>query len=486
VIHRLSLARAAHLAGVPRTVLQKMVRDGTLATSEGMVSSEELLRAFPDVRLAVDTGLERMTKIKEEAFGRRVRERTLPTQEVLAQRVFAQSRELAEMRRLLQRYHALVAGIDARIARSFAGHGEAEAARAAIAEELGRLFASDSADAVAVMDDVARVMTPSVRLKPSGRDFFVEGRDTLLEAGLKAGVALPYGCGNGTCGLCRARVVGGETQRVKHHDYPFSEAERAQGHILMCACTAVTDLELETLEAAGPADIPAQTLVSTVRAVTPLAAGTMLVHVQTPRSSRLRFLAGQSVTLGAALPAGDVQGAYPIASCPCDDRNLHFHVGRDEADELSLRIFEGDVRPGVALTVTGPEGRFVLGETPDRSLAFLCCDLGFAPVKSLVEYALSGDAADRYGIFWLSTRDGHYLANQCRSWAEAFDGFHYAPASHADAAAGARETVSAAREAMDFAACDFYVAGPAAFVDTAQSELRAAGVAAPRIRTQAL
>ena len=486
MIHRLSLARAAHLAGVPRTALQKMVREGTLATSEGMVTSEELLRVFPDVRLAVEPGLERMTKIKEEAFGRRVRERILPTQEVLAQRLFAQSRELAEMRRLLQRYHALVAAIDERIARSFAGHGEAEAARAAIAEELGRLFASDSADPVAVMDDVARVMTPNVRLKPSGREFFVEGRDTLLEAGLKAGIGLPYGCGNGTCGLCRARVIGGQTQRVKHHDYPLSEAERSQGHILMCACTPVTDVELETLEAAGPADIPAQTLVSTVRAVTPLASDTMLVHVQTPRSHRLRFLAGQSVSLGAALPGGDVQGAYPIASCPCDDRNLHFHVGRDEGDELSVRIFEGALRPGAALTVTGPEGLFVLGDTPDRALAFLCCDLGFAPVKSLVEYALSAEAADRYGVFWLSTRGGHYLANQCRAWAEAFDGFHYAPAAHADPAAGAVEMVGTARAAMDVAACDFYVAGPRAFVEAAQSQLRSQGVAAERIRAQAL
>jgi CDP-4-dehydro-6-deoxyglucose reductase, E3 len=486
VIHRLSLARAAHLAGVPRTVLQKMVRDGSLATSEGMVSSEELLRVFPGVRLEVEAGFERMTKIKEEAFGRRVRERTLPTQEVLAQRLFAQSRELAEMRRLLQRYHALVVAIDERIARSFADEGEAQAARAAIAEDLGRLLASEAADAVAVMDDVARVMTPNVRLKPSGRDFFVEGRDTLLEAGLKAGIGLPYGCGNGTCGLCRARLIAGQTQRVRHHDYPLSEAERAQGHILMCACTPVTDVELETLEAAGPADIPAQTLVSTVRAVTPLDADTMLVHVQTPRSNRLRFLAGQSATLGAALPGGDAQGTYPIASCPCDDRNLHFHVGRDDTDELSVQVFAGSVRPGASLTVTGPEGHFVLGETPDRSLAFLCCDLGFAPVKSLVEYALSAEAADRYGIFWLSTRDGHYLANQCRAWAEAFDGFHYAAAIHADPAGGAAELVSAAREAMDLAASDFYVAGPAAFVASMHGQLLGAGIAAQRIRAQAL
>jgi hypothetical protein len=46
VSHRLSLSRAAHLVGVHRSTLQKMVSDGRLATDEGMVAAEEL-RAFP-------------------------------------------------------------------------------------------------------------------------------------------------------------------------------------------------------------------------------------------------------------------------------------------------------------------------------------------------------------------------------------------------------------------------------------------------------
>jgi len=67
-----------------------------------------------------------------------------------------------------------------------------------------------------------------------------------------------------------------------------------------------------------------------------------------------------------------------------------------------------------------PEGQFVLGTEPGRPLVFAACDLGFAPVKSLVEYALSADAATSYTVAWLATRaDGHYLANQCRAWAEA-------------------------------------------------------------------
>ncbi len=482
-MHRLSLARAAHLIGVHRSTLQRMVAEGTIATTEGWVTTEELLRAFPGARIEAEAGLERVARIKEESFGRRVRERTLPSQEILAQRLFAQSRETTELRRLVQRYHALLESLDRLLESRQSQSPGLGAVREHLADGLGNLLA-DEPDPIAIMDDLSRVLTAHVHLRPSGRDFVVEGRDTLLEAGLKAGLKLGYGCGNGTCGLCKARVTAGDVQKVRPHDYPLSEAERSQGHVLMCAYAPVTDVEIETLEAAGPADIPAQSIVATVRAVRPLAPDTLLVHLQTPRSSRLRFLAGQSVTLGVAAAAGDVQGAYPIASCPCDDRNIHFHVGRDPSDELSVRLFEGTVAAGDAVTVTGPEGAFVLGESPRRQAVFVCCDLGFAPVKSLVEYALSADAAQSYAVLWLATRpDGHYLANQCRAWSEAFDEFRYVPLVHRDAAEGAAALVAAGREAIDFADCDIYVAGPGAFVDAAEFELRSAGAAPERLFT---
>ena len=486
-MHRLSLARAAHLVGVHRSVLQRMVREGTLVADEGFVTTEELLRAFPGSRLDVEAGFERVTHIKEESFGRRVRERMLPSQEILAQRLFAQSRELADLRRLVQRYHRLVESLDARLAERFAGHPGLARMREEITERLGGVLAEPSADPLAVMDDVARVMTPHVRLRPSGHEFFVEGRDSILEAGLKAGLKLGYGCGNGTCGLCRARITDGQVQRIRAHDYPLSEAERAQGHVLMCSYAPVTDLEMETLEALGPDDIPAQSIVTTVRAVQSLGADTRLLHLQTPRSNRLRFLAGQSVTLGAATSGDDVQAGYAIASCPCDDRNLHFHVGRDAADAFAARIFEGSLRPGDCVTVTGPEGRFVMRQAPVRSAVFVCCDLGFAPVKSLVEYALSADTAESYGVLWLATRpDGHYLANQCRAWTEALDDFRYVAAADADAARGAAGLLAAAAKSIDIAGSDCYVAGPAEFVGAAEFELRSAGVAPERLATLAL
>ncbi|WP_119289932.1 2Fe-2S iron-sulfur cluster-binding protein [Azohydromonas sediminis] len=471
--------RAAQLVGVSRGVLQQRIRDGALQLSDdGRVSTDALLALYPQARLEESGLLERVARIKDEAFGRRVRERLLPSQEVLAQRLFAQTQELADVRRHLERYHALVMelretvrdGDDARWQRL----------QQQIERGLARVLATETVDVLDVMDDMLKVMSAQVTLRPSGHEFTVEGRDTLLQAGLRAGLKLNYGCGNGSCGMCKVRVIAGEVAKVQHCDYALSEAERAQGYTLMCAHTAASsELVLETLEARGPQDIAAQQITTTVRAVTALAPDTRLLHLQTPRTNRLRFLAGQSVTLGIAGAGGDdVHATHPVASCPCDDRNLHFYVARDDGDAFARALFAGTVKPGQPVTVWGPLGTFVLAESP-RPLVFAACDTGFAPVKSLIEHALALDAAPSISLFWLATRpDGHFMANQCRAWSEALDAFEVTLSRHDDAREGAREMAHAMRADLFDIDCDFYLAGPEAFVATLDAQLAGAGVPA--------
>jgi len=476
----LTLSRAARLIGVPRGALQRQVRDGELPTNDGLVSTEGLLRLYPQWDLEDSGAFERVTKLKEEAFGRRVQERVLPSQEVLAQRLYAQSRELADLRRHLARYHALVVAVGEKLdalARSPPQAAEIADLRTSLETGLALVLATESADALTIMDDMLKVVSAHVTVRPSGHEFFVEGRDTLLQAGLKAGLKLNYGCGNGTCGLCKARVVEGELVKAMPFDYPLSEAERAQGYTLLCAHSAgSSDIVIETLEAHGPGEIPEQEIAVRIRAVSPLATDTLLLHLQTPRGSRLRFLAGQSVTLYGGAGDVDAQAVYPVASCPCDDRNLLFHVARNAHDAFASLLFDGALKSGDPVTIFGPTGDFVLAEG-ERPLAFVACDTGFAPVKSLVEHAMAVDAAESMSIDWLATRaDGHYLANQCRAWAEAFDRFRYAAHVDADAARGARNLVAAMATELPLAQHDVYVTGPAPFVDAAVAALGSAGV----------
>ena len=474
--HWVSIWRAAQLVGVPRGVLQQRVRRGEIALQDGLVSTDTLLALYPQAELESQGLFERVTQIREDAFARRLRERLLPSQEVLAQRLFRQGQELADTQRHLQRYHALVIGLRDRIRAHRADEDDPrlQDLERQLNDGLARALATEPVDMLDVMDDVLKVVSAQVTLRPSGHQFTVEGRDTLLQAGLKAGLKLNYGCGNGSCGLCKVRVMAGEVARTLPTDCPMTDLERAQGVVLACAHTAASaELTLETLEASGPADIAPQSLVATVRALKPLGADTLELHLQTPRTHRLRFLAGQAVTLGlVGADGGDRTATYPVASCPCDDRNLHFFVARDDDDPLASQLFGGAVRSGAPLGVRGPVGDFVLADGA-RPLVFAACDTGFAPVKSLIEHAMSLDAAPSMSLFWLATRpDGHFMGNLCRAWTEALDGFETTLLDAESPAAGAALIASAMRADLFEVDCDFYLAGPAPFVDALGSALR--------------
>jgi CDP-4-dehydro-6-deoxyglucose reductase len=487
----LTVWRAAQLVGVPRGTLQQRIRAGELAVGDdGRVSTDSLLALYPQARLEESGLLERVVRIRDESFGKRLRERVLPSQEVLAQRLFAQTQELADVRRHLQRYHSLVLELRTRIGWALKQAPDDPRWRdleQAAQQGLARVLATESVDELDVMDEVLKVMSAQVTLKPSGHEFTVEGHANLLQAGLHAGLKLNYGCGNGSCGMCKVRVISGEVAKVAHHDYHLSEAERAQGYTLMCAHTAASsELVLETLEALGPQDIPPQQIVATVRAVTDLSQDTRLLHLQTPRTNRLRFLAGQSVTLGTSLHGSDLHSTLGVASCPCDDRNLLFFVGHDEDDGFAQAVFGDALRPGMPVTVWGPQGDFVLADSP-RPLVFAACDLGYGPIKSLIEHAMAMDAAPSMSLFWLATRaGGHFHANQCRAWSEALDGFEVSLLRHADAAEGARAMAQAMRADLFEIDCDFYLAGPGEFVTALDGLLDAAGVPAAQRFAQVL
>lgn len=469
----LPLSRAARLVGTNRVALQARIRSGELPSFDGMVSADDLLRLYPGIRLEEDGGFEQVMQIKERAFGKRVRERLLPSQEILSQRLYEQSSELADLRAHLQRYHAMLEAVRARIRER-----EAQPDMAALGDfldaQLAEILGATAPNALDVMDDMLRVMSAHVTLRPSGHDFFVEGADTLLESALKAGLAVNYGCSNGNCGLCKARVVSGEVKRVRPHDYVLSETEKSQGYTLLCCHAAVSDLVVEALETGSAGDIPQQQIVARVKALQPLGDDMRLLHLQTPRNNRLRFLAGQSVTL----TAGGASTQLPVASCPCDDRNLHFHVARDAKDDFARQVFDV-LGAGDAVTVFGPWGDYVLRTDSPRPILFVASEAGFAPVKGLIEHAMSLDRAELLHLYWhASGASGHYLANLCRSWAEALDNFRYTAITASDAQAVAGRM---AQDHADLSAFDIYLAGPEDFVDGATKALARQGFPAEQL-----
>jgi CDP-4-dehydro-6-deoxyglucose reductase len=89
----LTVWRAAQLVGVPRGVLQQRVRNGDIGLTDGLVSTETLLALYPQVQIEASGLLERVAQIRDESFGRRLRERLLPSQELRCWRSACSSRE---------------------------------------------------------------------------------------------------------------------------------------------------------------------------------------------------------------------------------------------------------------------------------------------------------------------------------------------------------------------------------------------------------
>lgn len=265
-------------------------------------------------------------------------------------------------------------------------------------------------------------MEYKVTLHSNNIDFMVQENETILEAAIRSGVPLNYGCSSGVCGLCKARLVQGSAEEIKKREFVIAKSEKLQGHILTCVCAAKEDVVIDAMVANSVADIPLQKLHVKVRRVEQMAAEVYRLIVQTPRTNRLRFLAGQYVEI--SLP--DVgTSRFAIASCPCEARLIELHLRISAEDPVSLRVAE-KMRLGDAMEMQGPFGEFVYDENANRPVILFAFDTGFAAIKSLLEHITAQEQELNIHLIWMSCgKDGLYMHNLCRSWMDAFDNFVY-------------------------------------------------------------
>jgi CDP-4-dehydro-6-deoxyglucose reductase len=330
-------------------------------------------------------------------------------------------------------------------------------------------------------------MTVKVRLLPSGHEFPVEPGENLLEAALRAGLSIRYSCNSGSCGECRARLVSGELGDTLHHDYPLNERERADDQFLMCRASAASDLVIEAVEARGAEDVPVQTLTTQVSKLVRLSEDVMELQLRTPRSQTLWFLAGQHVRL--SIP-GIAPRHKSIASCPCNGMVLQFHVRRRPGDPFSDHVFTR-MKVRDAVGIEGPFGNFVLDEESDRPLIFVAFETGFAPVKSLIEHAISLEMRQPMRLYWITgSARGHYLENHCRAWQGALDDFEFVPIGGSDHSGemetGAELAVERAVDQLltdhpDLSDSDVYANGPEVLFAGLSAVLLARGLPPDRL-----
>jgi len=331
-------------------------------------------------------------------------------------------------------------------------------------------------------------MTVRIRVQPGNRVFEAYPNETLLEAALRAGLIPYYSCCDGACGQCKARILEGRPGAIRSHDYDLTEAERAEGTVLLCCTEPGTSMVIETPLVENIDNPAALARSARVEAIEALNYDVVRLVVRTGHSHPLRYLAGQHVSIEfPGLPPRNKS----IARCPGDDARLEFHVRRNPADPFSMHVFER-VAPGTELSVRGPWGRFLFNEASARPVLFLAYETGFAAIKSLIEHCQRIQFPHPLHLYWVVHElDGHYLDDECRSLSESVEQFHYAslvmPGEIGNSQWSPAEAAMlwAVRRALadmtDISGFEVYATGPARNMRAAAALLRARGLPAAQL-----
>ena len=267
-------------------------------------------------------------------------------------------------------------------------------------------------------------MSHQVTIKNSGHTFEVRPSQTVLEAAIDAGINLPYGCRNGACGSCKAKLISG---KVMHNDYQGSamtDAELAAGNALLCCAMALEDLTIECREVGGLAGIKPRILPARVAKKEQLSHDVIALHLQLPASERLQFLAGQYIEF--ILKDGK-RRAFSIANAPHDAEFLQLHIRVIPGGVFSAYV-ANEMQEKAILRLEAPFGNFFLREDSNKPIIFVAGGTGFAPVKGIIEHMLHNNIK-RDIILYRGARvaEDLYMHELCEKWAEFTPHLTYIP-----------------------------------------------------------
>ncbi|MEO6760216.1 MAG: FAD-binding oxidoreductase [Saprospiraceae bacterium] len=150
--------------------------------------------------------------------------------------------------------------------------------------------------------------------------------------------------------------------------------------------------------------------------------------LEAPAVDSLDFEAGQFITLD--LPIGDKRlqrwRSYSLANPPDGTNELEFCIVRSPDGAGSRYLFE-ETEVGSTLRFKGPDGGFVLPETIDHDLVFICTGTGIAPFRSmLLDLQRSGKAhRNLHLIFGTRQESGILYREELEALAQSMPGFRY-------------------------------------------------------------
>ena len=235
--------------------------------------------------------------------------------------------------------------------------------------------------------------------------------EKILYAGLRSQIGLPYECGTGTCGTCRAKLIEGKID----DSWPAAPGRKFlkdASEFLMCQCSAREDIGIEVASFVYPAD-PGSCLVSArparVESVRALTHDVLAIDValDTP----CRFEAGQFMAVAA--PGVPGMRGYSMVNFDHPAQRLEFVVKKKPGGGFSEWLFSGRAA-GAKIDLIGPLGRSTFDPALGKNVLCIAGGSGIAGMMSILSRAARERYFERHDgwvFFGVRTlRDGFFLA----------------------------------------------------------------------------
>ena len=229
-------------------------------------------------------------------------------------------------------------------------------------------------------------MTYTITVQPSGRSFEAEPAETMLAAGIRQGIGLPYGCKDGACGSCKCKKISGTVTHGPHQDKALSAQEEADGYVLTCCGTATSDVVLESRQVTHAGAFPIKKMPARVALLEKLSPDVVRLKLQLPANDIIQYHAGQYVEF---ILRDGARRSYSMANAPHTlvengAPMVDLHIRHMPGGKFTDHVF-GAMKEKEILRIEGPYGSFHLQESP-KPIVLLASGTGFAPIKAIIEH----------------------------------------------------------------------------------------------------
>jgi propane monooxygenase reductase subunit len=329
-----------------------------------------------------------------------------------------------------------------------------------------------------------------IRVEPFEETFECAEDESLLDAALRAGLFLRYGCRHGGCGTCKVQLVDGEVD-LTASAYSLPPGERDAGTILVCQSFPLEDCVLDVSDMRLDEDEfragdGSGTYRVRIEEIEKLTHDIRRVRLRHDPGVVMPFVAGQFVNV--TVPGTDEVRTYSMANSPAEADVVEFICKVLPGGAFS-EFLETRATSGAELDLCGPYGMLKV-RLSHRHIVMVAGGSGLAPLLSMLR-DLADRGSDRRITLWFGARTEQdlYALDEIEALCERLPGLTFVPvvAQAQDSQwSGARGLVTDAMgERGSFADCDAYLCGPPAMIDAVTELLVARGVRAANIHFDA-